>query len=244
MVAIASNFMNEMAIPRPKVMVVEDDPDSTVLITQILKHGGFDTVTAANGVEALEKRKESDPDLVLLDLMMPVMDGWQTLKEIRKVSDVPVIVLTASNARENVVPCLQDGADDYMTKPFFKNEVLERIRAVLRRVKRDVFVGNTQVPALGITIDANQRLVLVQDKAVQLTDREFAVFKAIYDKYPKLLVYKELAEQVWGEDSVDARKRIKFLVYQVRKKLARIDPALEESIVNIERLGYKIQRIG
>lgn len=237
-----SNLINP--ITKHRVLVVEDDPDSTTLITQILKHGGYEAITASNGEEALKIRPAANPDLVLLDLMMPIMDGWQTLKEIRKVSDVPVIILTASNARENVVPCLQNGADDYMTKPFFKNEVLERIRAVLRRVKRDFVSTNKSVDVPGIGLDTNQRLVLAQGKAVQLTDREFAVFKAIYDRYPKLLVYKELAEEVWGEDSADARKRIKFLVYQVRKKLSRIDPDLEETIANIDRLGYKIQPKG
>lgn len=233
---------NKFSPGKQKVMIVEDDPDSSILIAQILKNGGFDTVHANNGAEALVLHEKTNPDLVLLDLMMPVLDGWQTLREIRKKSNVPVIILTAANHRENVVPCLQDGADDFLTKPFFRAEVIERIKAVLRRVK-GTFVTNESTMIESITLDPNQRLVFAQGKAVQLTDREFAVFNAIYQKYPRLLPYADLAEEVWGEDSNSARKRIKFLVYQARKKLARINPKLEGSIVNVDRLGYKIREI-
>jgi DNA-binding response OmpR family regulator len=121
------------ASERSRILVVEDDQDTAFLLKQILRHAGFDVLSAMNGKEALSKVNLSFPDLVLLDLMMPDMDGWETIDRLRQVTSTPVIVLTALANKENIVSCLQRGADDYMTKPFYKAEVIARVNAVLRR---------------------------------------------------------------------------------------------------------------
>ena len=109
---------------RSRILVVEDDLDTSFLLKQILRHAGFDVLSAANGLEALSKINVGTPDLVLLDLMMPEMDGWETVDRLRQFSNTPVIILTALNHKEETVNCFQKGVDDYMTKPFYKAEVV------------------------------------------------------------------------------------------------------------------------
>src|SRR5574340_1261021 len=149
---VGSDLDEYYSSERSRILVVEDDQDTAFLLKQILRHAGYDVLSAINGKEALNKVNLSFPDLVLLDLMMPEMDGWETVEHLRQVSNTPVIILTALNNKENVVTCFQRGVDDYMTKPFYKGEIVARVQAVLRRSRSTRDASRFVFPQVGLAI--------------------------------------------------------------------------------------------
>ncbi len=228
------------ASERPRILVVEDDQDTAFLLKQILRHAGFDVLSATNGKEALSKVNLSFPDLVVLDLMMPDMDGWETIDRLRQVTSTPVIVLTALANKENIVSCLQRGADDYMTKPFYKAEVIARVNAVLRRSRSARDTSRYVYPQIGLAIDTQTREVRLKNAKIQLTGKEFGVLLALAKHAPEIVHYQKIAQTVWGKDFPQARQRIKYLIYLLRQKFQEVDNELGDLIVNIDRLGYKL----
>ena len=228
------------ASERSRILVVEDDQDTAYLLKQILRHAGFDVLSASNGKEALSKVNLSFPDLVLLDLMMPEMDGWETIDRLRQVTNTPVIVLTAMANKENIVDCLHKGVDDYMTKPFYKAEVVARVQAVLRRSNTNRDMSRFVFPQIGLAIDTQTREVRVKNSKIQLTGKEFGVLLVLAKHAPEIVHYQKISQSVWGRDFPQARQRIKYLVYLLRQKFVDVDPSLGELIVNIDRLGYKL----
>lgn len=224
---------------RPKVMVVEDEADTVLLLKQILRTGGFDVFSAWNGKEALEKTNLLTPDLVILDLMMPDMDGYETLKHLRKQGDVPVIVVTALNSKENLIQCLKMGADDYVTKPFYKDEVVARVHAVLRRTGKRHEETRLTIPSLDLILNFQTREVVYQGKQIELTPKEFAVLAVLAKQAPAVVHYQAISRSVWGRDFDTARQRIKYLIFLLRKKFLEIRPDLDV-IINVDRLGYKL----
>jgi DNA-binding response OmpR family regulator len=228
------------ASERSRILVVEDDQDTAFLLKQILRHAGYDVLSAANGKEALNKVNLSFPDLVLLDLMMPEMDGWETIDRLRQVTTTPVIVLTAMANKENVVTCLQRGVDDYMTKPFYKAEVIARVNAVLRRSRTARETSRYVFPQVGLAIDTQTREVRLKNTKIQLTGKEFGVLLALAKHAPEIVHYQKIAQTVWGKDFPQARQRIKYLIYLLRQKFQEVDVESGDLIINIDRLGYKL----
>jgi len=228
------------ASERPRILVVEDDQDTAFLLKQILRHAGFDVLSASNGREALNKVSLSFPDLIVLDLMMPEMDGWETVERLREVTNTPIIVVTALTNKDNVVTCLQKGVDDYMTKPFYKAEVVARVNAVLRRSKSNREGNRYVFPQIGLAIDTQTREVRLRHTRIQLTGKEFGVLLMLAKHAPEIVHYQKIAQGVWGRDFPQARQRIKYLVYLLRQKFEEVDPAFAERIINIDRLGYKL----
>ncbi len=237
---VGSDLDEYYSSERSRILVVEDDQDTAFLLKQILRHAGFDVLSANNGKEALNKVNLSIPDLVLLDLMMPEMDGWETIDHLRQVSNTPVIILTALNNKENVVTCFQRGVDDYMTKPFYKGEVVERVQAVLRRSRSTRDSSRFVFPQVGLAIDIQTREVRLKNTRIQLTGKEFSVLLNLAKHAPEILHYQQISQAVWGRDFPQARQRIKYLVYLLRQKFMQVDPAAENLIVNVDRLGYKL----
>lgn len=231
--------LDEFSKLRQCVLIVEDEPDTVFLLKQILLNAGFNVRSALSGEEAIEKVTSHHPDLVLLDLMMPGMNGWETFKTIRQVMDVPVIILSALAIKDDIVKALQLGVDDYITKPFYNAEVVARVKNVLRRTR----VNNTEqqlvIPGLNLVLDKKEQTIRIQGKSVDLTPREYAIFSLLVNQAPSAVKYEEISRAVWGEDSADARKRTKFLVYLIRKKLQAMMPGVE-IIQNLDRIGYKI----
>lgn len=225
---------------RSRILVVEDDQDTIVLLKQILRQAGFDVLSAMNGKEALTKVNLSFPDLVVLDLMMPEMDGWEMIDRLRQVSNTPVIVLTALTSKENAVNCLQRGADDYMTKPFYKAEVVARVNAVLRRARTMRDSGRFVFPQIGLAIDTQTREVRMRSTKIQLTGKEFSVLLVLAKHAPEIVHYQMISQSVWGRDFPQARQRIKYLVYLLRQKFQEADVDSGDLIENIDRLGYKL----
>lgn len=237
---VGADLDDYYASERSRILVVEDDQDTAFLLKQILRHAGFDVLSAMNGKEALTKINLSFPDLVVLDLMMPEMDGWEMIDRLRQVSSTPVIILTALSSKENTVNCLQRGADDYMTKPFYKDEVVARVNAVLRRARSTRDSGRFVFPQIGLAIDTQTREVRLRSAKIQLTGKEFSVLLVLAKHAPEIVHYQKISQAVWGRDFPQARQRIKYLVYLLRQKFQEAEPTAGDMIENVDRLGYRL----
>lgn len=224
---------------RHSVLVIEDEPDTVLLLKHILRSAGYNVMGAMSGSEAIKKCAEIKPDLILLDLMMPDMDGWETYRYLRQMGDVPVIVISAVGNKDDIVKALRLGIDDYLTKPFFNAEVIARAQAVLRRYGRTEDVSRLVFPDVDLVIDFQTQKVTLRDQSIQLTNKEFAVLAVLARNAPEVVNYQTIAQQVWGMDTPDVRKRIKYLVYIIRRKFQSLDHT-RELISNVDRLGYRV----
>ncbi len=225
---------------RQRILVVEDEPDTVFLLKQILRIAGFNVLSASNGHEALKKLAEYQPDLVLLDIMMPEMDGWEALNHMRKMSNIPVIVVSALGSKEDVIQGFSEGVDDYLAKPFYNAEVVARVKAVLRRAGRPQEVSRLVFPQVDLEVDLLTQEVLFHEQRIRLTPKEFSVLSVLAKHSPAIVSYSTISQSVWGEDSQDTRKRTKYLVYLLRRKFEKVQPGFE-LILNVDRLGYKLQ---
>jgi two-component system KDP operon response regulator KdpE len=221
------------------VMVVEDDPDTLNLLKLTLRRAGMNVVGATDGKQAIRKWMDTNPNIVLLDLMMPEMDGWETLGQLRAITDAPIIILSALSQKENVVRGLKEGADDYVAKPFVGDEVVARIEAAMRRSGPSKPVSTLVFPDQGLSIDLETHQVILRDQLIDLTPREFAVIEILARQHPKPVSYEMLAREVWGEDNDKIRERIKWIVYLLRQKIEK-DPSRPELILNKTRFGYQL----
>lgn len=221
------------------VMVVEDDPDTLNLLKLTLRRAGMNVVGATDGKQALRKWMDANPSVVLLDLMMPEMDGWETLSQLRAISDAPIIILSALSQKENVVRGLKEGADDYVSKPFVGDEVVARIEAALRRSGPSKPASVLVFPDHGLSVDLQAHQVTLREHLIDLTPREFAVLEILARQHPKPVSYETLAREVWGDDNEKIRERIKWIVYLLRQKIEK-DPSRPELILNKTRFGYQL----
>lgn len=230
---------NVLARTRQTVLVVDDEPDTITLLKHIFMMHNYNVSGASSGKEALRKISDVNPALVVLDLLMPEMDGLQTLEEIHKISNVPVIILSAVGQKEDIVKALRSGTDDYVTKPFNADELVARVEAVLRRSASPT-AGNVYVfPEINLSVDLNSYVVNFKGKNIQLTGKMFELLAILVKNAPKVVKYREITEAIWGEDSTAVRNRLKYLIYLLRKEFLNIDSE-NEVIHNVDRLGYKL----
>ncbi len=238
---IGADLDEVYASNRKRILVVEDEPDTVLMLKHILRSAGYNVLGAVSGQEALKKFSEVKPNLVMLDLMMPGMDGWETYRYLRQMSDVPVMILSAVSSKDEVVRALRMGVDDYLTKPFINAEVVARVDAILRRAH-----GSTQdvdrllFPDTDLIVDFRTQEIIHCDQHVQLTGREFAILALLARNAPSIVAYHDIAMQIWEEDSAEARNRIKYLVHLLRRKFQRL-PGKPDFIDNVDRLGYKLR---
>jgi len=223
-----------------KVLIVDDDPDTVELIKRILRLADFDVASARNGLDAVTIVEKIQPDIILLDLMMPDIDGRTTLKNLREVTQSPVIVVSALTGKDQVVDLLNSGSDDYITKPFHREELVARIHAVLRRSKLLSIIDGVSIPETGLTVNFSKREVNFQGQFVQLSPKEYELIELLVKQMPHIVKYKEIAEEIWGENSTYVKNRIKYLVHTIRNKFEEIKPGIEV-IVTADRVGYRIQ---
>jgi len=222
-----------------RVLVVDDDDDIRGLVRTLLERAGAVVYDAPDGREGLREFHARRPDLVILDVAMPAMDGWQVLDRIRDMSDVPVIMLTARADELERVRGLQAGADDYIIKPFGKQELVARVQALLRRVAR---AGRTEEPdSYGdgfLTIDWGQHRVLVEDREVQLTPLEYRLLSTFVRNPRQVLSRDQLLELVWGDSFGVGTDQVKLYVGYLRRKL---DPDSPEAvpIETVRGFGYR-----
>jgi DNA-binding response OmpR family regulator len=206
-----------------QILVVDDDPDIRGLVRELLERRGYAVTEAPDGQAALQKLYSGRPDLVVLDVGMPGMDGWTTLERIRELSDVPVMMLTARSAELEKTRGLQAGADDYVTKPFGRQELLARVEALLRRVGGRTDTAEDSFADAYVSIDFAQREVSVAGQRVELTPLEFKLLTAFVRHPNQVLSHDQLLRLVWG-DADASREQVKLYVGYLRKKLSPASP--------------------
>jgi DNA-binding response OmpR family regulator len=227
-----------------RILVVDDEPSVTDLIAYNLRKALYDVQIAADGREALRLAREYNPDLILLDLMIPEVDGLDVCRELRKTSDVPVIMITARGEEIDRVLGLEIGADDYVTKPFSVRELMARIKAVLRRVPHAQKDGKVESSLLlrgpgNLLMDVERRAVTVQDKSIELTRLEFDLLHRLLINPGRVLTRERLLEQAWGYEYVGDTRAVDSAVKRLRVKL-RVVSTEADCIESVRGLGYRI----
>jgi DNA-binding response OmpR family regulator len=223
-----------------KVLIVDDDSDTVELVKRILRLSDFDVASARNGLDALTLVEKILPDVIILDLMMPEIDGRTTLKKLREITHAPIIVLSALTEKTNIVDLLNLGSDDYITKPFHRDELIARIQAVLRRTKLLSVIDGVSIPEISLMVNFSKREVQYHGKLVLLSPKEYELIQLLANHLPHIVSYKEISEQIWGESHNFYKNRIKYLVHSIRDKFNLIKPG-NEVILNASRVGYRIQ---
>ncbi len=219
-----------------RILVVDDDPDIRSLLRELLERAGHSVVSAEDGRGALRSLYEERPDLVVLDVAMPELDGWGTLERIRDLSDVPVLMLTARTGELEKVRGLRAGADDYVTKPFGRQELLARAEALLRRTAgRRPGAPETYGDDI-VTVDFGQRQVAVAGTGVALTPLEFRLLAAFVRHPGQVLSHEQLIELVWGDEGAASRNQLKLYVGYLRRKLGA---AAAGRVETVRGFGYR-----
>jgi two-component system KDP operon response regulator KdpE len=224
---------------RRRILVVDDEPRMIHFIRLNLEHDGFDVVEAPSGTQALAQLRDRLPDLVLLDVMMPDLDGFETLRMLREISSVPVIMLTAKGDEDDRVRGLELGADDYVTKPFSPRELVSRVRAVLRR---------TETPSAGVhepihvddrlTIDFDRREVRVEGRLVRLRPTEYRLLYHLVQNAGWVVPHDQLLAKVWGYEYRGETHYLRLYINYLRQKL-ELDPAHPSYILTERGVGYR-----
>lgn len=228
-----------------RILVVDDEPAVTDLLAYNLRKAHYDVLTAADGRAALRLAGESKPDLILLDLMIPEVDGLDVCRELRKSSGVPIIMITARGEEVDRVVGLEIGADDYVTKPFSVRELMARIKAVLRRAQNDGTDALRREPSTilrgpgGLLMDAERRAVTVAGTVIELTRLEFDLLHRLLMNAGRVLTRERLLEQAWGYDYVGDTRAVDSAVKRLRAKLRQAAPEAD-CIESVRGLGYRI----
>lgn len=220
-----------------KILIVDDDQHILTLLTSFLSARGRDVISAANGQEALQRLAEGEPDLVLLDVMMPGLDGWQVLSRIREISEVPVIMLTAKDTPTDTIQGLYSGADDYVAKPFDFAVLEARIAALLRR--SDKKKSPASIHAGDLTINDVTKEITYRDQTIRLSPKEYDLLKLLASEPGKVFSHKEIIEEVWQGKYLVSSKDVIKCVELLRRKVEK-DPKNPQLIVNIRGFGYTL----
>jgi DNA-binding response OmpR family regulator len=224
----------------PRVLVVDDEADIRGLVRALLERSGHEVIEAPDGQEGLRLFHAEQPDLVVLDVSMPGMDGWQTLERIRELSNVPVVMLTARTQEMDKVRGLRAGADDYVTKPFGRQELLARIDGHLRRSRPETAAVQTYEDGF-VTVDFAQRSVTANGESVALTPLEFRLLSAFVQNPDQVLSHDQLTELAWGLERGGGRDQVKLYVGYLRRKLGEL-PSGESPVESVRGFGYRYNR--
>ncbi len=230
---------------RKKILVVDDDATFVRLVDQVLTDKGYEVLTASNGQEALRLLFVHKPDLVLLDVVMPGMDGWQACSRIRDISDVPIIILSGSQKTEaDIVRGLDYGADGYIIKPIGNRELVARVQAMLRRaelpatakVERKITYSDDY-----LTVNVTEHKVMVNGKRVRLTPIEFRLLALLIENAGHVLSHRQLLEKVWGWEYTDDVDYVRIYILHLRQKIEP-RPTQPKYIVTEPGVGYRFQK--
>jgi DNA-binding response OmpR family regulator len=224
-----------------QVLVIEDEPSVGEVVSLYLRRGGYDVVVARDGRDALDILDRSFPQLVVLDLMLPNVDGWEILQWVRARSNVPIIVLTARREESERIAGLEMGADDYITKPFSPQELVSRVKAVLRRGRTDLPANQMLPLAFGdLNIDIGKRIVTLHSQEVDLTQKEFDLL-LLLTRHPKQVFSRnQLLERVWGISDFIDPGTVTVHMRRLREKIEP-DPSNPRHILTIWGVGYKFE---
>jgi DNA-binding response OmpR family regulator len=226
------------------ILVVDDEPAVSDLLAYNLRKAHFEVLVAADGREALRLAGEAAPDLILLDLMIPEVDGLDVCRELRKSSNVPIIMITARGEEIDRVVGLELGADDYVTKPFSVRELMARIKAVLRRTHSDEHEDTPSTYLLGpggLRMDLDARTVLVGDTGLNLTRLEFDLLQHLLSNAGRVLPRERLLEQAWGYDFAGDTRAVDSAIKRLRAKLRAASPEAD-GIEAVRGIGYRLNK--
>jgi DNA-binding response OmpR family regulator len=218
-----------------KILVIDDEETTVQLISILLERRGFEVIKAYRAEEGLRKAYRHQPDLVLLDIMMPDMDGWEVCKRLRDMSDVPIIFLTARGEVKDVVHGLEMGADDYVTKPYDNDELVARVRAHLRRSPRP---NTSEELVFDFRVNFMNREVYVRNEIRHLTPKEFNLLGVLVRNAGRVVTRSELVTQAWGEEYGDAIDSLKLYIHYLRQKL-EVNPEQPDYILTSRGVGYR-----
>ncbi|MAU13562.1 MAG: DNA-binding response regulator [Anaerolineaceae bacterium] len=221
-----------------KVLIIDDEEPTVQLISMLLEKRGFETIKAFRAEEGLRKAYRHQPDLVLLDVMMPDMDGWDVCKRLREMSDVPIIFLTARDDVKDVVYGLEIGSDDYVVKPFNNDELIARIKAHLRRSPRPNMSEEMIFNDGDFRINFMNREVWVRNELKHLTPKEFNLLAVLVRNAGRVVTRNELVTQAWGEEYSDAIDSLKLYIHYLRQKVEE-NAQQPEYIVTSRGVGYR-----
>ena len=224
---------------KPVIMIVDDDPNIAQLVQLYLQKDGFDTVIYGRGDEALSAFKQNPPALMVLDIMLPGMDGWQVCRAVRQISQIPIIMLTAKDETFDKVLGLELGADDYVTKPFEGKELAARVKAVLRRSAS----GESEKDMLsfpGLTVSLEKYEVYYQGKIVEMPPKELELLYFLASHQNRVFTREQLLEQVWGFDFFGDSRTVDVHIKRLREKLPGCE-SLGWSLRTVWSVGYKFE---
>lgn len=226
----------ESEMSKDKILVVDDEPSILDLVTAYLEQEGFGYRTAQDGPTGLALARSYDPDLIVLDIMLPGMDGIELLRQLRQESDVYVIMLTAKGEETDKIVGLSVGADDYLTKPFSPRELIARIKAALRRIRQQSGPDQASVLSFaGLRIDKEGRKVWVDDEPVDLTATEFDLLLALAEHQGMVLSRDQLLKKIWGHDYYGEIRVVDVHIGHIRQKIG------EEYIATVRGVGYRFE---
>jgi len=218
-----------------KILIAEDDPKSLAFIKKFLEAKGHHVMAASNGQDALEKFSSEKPDIVLLDVMMPKLDGWDVLEEIRKTSQTPVIMVTVKDSTEDKVRGFSLGVDDYITKPFDLREVEARMEAVMRRSQAPSTPGKIGP----LAIDDEKKEVTVDGHPIELSPKEYELLLFLASKPGRVFSQEEILQNVWAGSAYAGAEDVKKYIYLLRNKIEK-NPEDPQIIVTVRGFGYKL----
>lgn len=222
-----------------KVLVVEDDNNIAELLRLYLQKDGFEVSHAADGGKAVEMAKEIQPDLVLLDIMLPVMDGWQVCRELRKTMKMPIIMLTAKGETEDKVSGLEMGADDYIVKPFEVKELLARVHAVLRRTGDDGKPKSKKLTFDKLVINLDSYELIVDGKKIDTPPKEMELLYHLAATPNRVYTRNQLLDEVWGFDYFGDSRTVDVHIKRLREKLEGVSE--QWSLKTVWGVGYKFE---
>ncbi|MDB6426686.1 MULTISPECIES: response regulator transcription factor [unclassified Curtobacterium] len=223
-----------------KILIVDDEPALSEPLEFLLQREGYETAVAADGVTALSKFDTENPDLILLDLMLPGLSGTEVCRQVRTRSNVPIIMLTAKDSEVDIVVGLELGADDYVTKPYSTRELLARLRAVLRRRTEDDPGDSGILQVGGIRMDVERHTVSVDGAETPMPLKEFELLELLLRNAGRVLTRGQLIDRVWGSDYFGDTKTLDVHIKRIRSKIERV-PSAPEVLVTVRGLGYRIE---
>ena len=226
---------------RETVLIVDDERHIVELVALYAKQAGYDVLQAHDGATALDLAAREQPTIVVLDLMLPQINGWDVCKRLRQKSDVPIIMLTARSDDVDKIVGLELGADDYLTKPFNPRELISRIKAILRRTNKEDARNDVAVLQVGqLQIDANKREVTVAGHPIKLRAKEFELLAFLAANATRVFTREKLLETVWGFDFAGETRTVDVHVAQLRKHLQSVNVDSGVEIETVFGVGYKL----
>ncbi len=221
-----------------KILVIDDEETTVQLISILLERRGYEVIRALRAEDGLRKAYRTHPDLVLLDIMMPDMDGWDVCRRLRELSDVPIVFLTARSDMRDVVRGLEMGADDYIVKPYDNDELVARVRAHLRRSPAPSVSEELVFDGGDFRINFINREVRVRNNTVHLTPKEFSLLGVLVRNAGRVITRTELVKEAWGPEYTDTMDSLKLYIHYLRQKV-ETDPQRPDYILTSRGVGYR-----